>query len=174
MHSLDIRRAAEAAAGDLEHCALAELCAVAVCPAYACRAEQVAVGIGDQAALRSGTGDKDFLDLVETAHLTFKGAADGEIAFGVISLPRELRGRRAVAGAVANIEEALQCAKDNPSTTGGRVVLKASYAIAPDFFNSLLGADRVEAENPKMAYGFSCRTHRCFGAMSTLPAPRLL
>jgi hypothetical protein len=27
-------------------------------------------------------GDKDFLDLVETAHLTFKGAADGEIAFG--------------------------------------------------------------------------------------------
>lgn len=25
--------------------------------------------------------DKDFLDLVETAHLTFKGAADGEIAF---------------------------------------------------------------------------------------------
>ena len=26
--------------------------------------------------------DKDFLDLVETAHLTFKGAADGEIAFG--------------------------------------------------------------------------------------------
>ena len=55
MHSLDIRRAAEAAAGDLEHCALAELCAVAVCPAYACRAEQFAVGIGDQAALRSGT-----------------------------------------------------------------------------------------------------------------------
>ena len=29
-------------------------------------------------------GDKDFLDLVETAHLTFKGAADGEIAFGAL------------------------------------------------------------------------------------------
>jgi hypothetical protein len=29
--------------------------------------------------------DKDFLDLVETAHLTFKGAADGEIAFGASS-----------------------------------------------------------------------------------------
>jgi len=28
--------------------------------------------------------DKDFLDLVETAHLTFKGAADGEIAFGAL------------------------------------------------------------------------------------------
>jgi hypothetical protein len=29
-------------------------------------------------------GDKDFLDLVETAHLTFKGAADGEIVFGAL------------------------------------------------------------------------------------------
>ena len=28
--------------------------------------------------------DKDFLDLIETAHLTFKGAADGEIAFGAL------------------------------------------------------------------------------------------
>ena len=28
--------------------------------------------------------DKDFLDLVETAHLTFKGAVDGEIAFGAL------------------------------------------------------------------------------------------
>ena len=28
--------------------------------------------------------DKDFLDLVETAHLTFKGAPDGEIAFGAL------------------------------------------------------------------------------------------
>ena len=28
--------------------------------------------------------DKDFLDLVEEAHLTFTGAADGEIAFGAL------------------------------------------------------------------------------------------
>ena len=28
--------------------------------------------------------DKDFLDLVETAHLTFKGATGGEIAFGAL------------------------------------------------------------------------------------------
>ena len=28
--------------------------------------------------------DKDFLNLVETAHLTFKDAADGEIAFGAL------------------------------------------------------------------------------------------
>ena len=31
----------------------------------------------------------------------------------IISSPRELRGRRAVAGAVANIEEALQCAESD-------------------------------------------------------------
>ena len=28
--------------------------------------------------------DNDFLDLIEEAHLTFKGAADGEIAFGAL------------------------------------------------------------------------------------------
>ena len=28
--------------------------------------------------------DKDFLDLIETAHLTFKGATDGEITFGAL------------------------------------------------------------------------------------------
>jgi hypothetical protein len=29
--------------------------------------------------------DNDFLDLVEEAHLTFKGSADGEIAFGALN-----------------------------------------------------------------------------------------
>src|ERR1700676_79923 len=33
---------------------------------------------------RDGRLGQDFLDLVETAHLTFKGAADGEIAFGAL------------------------------------------------------------------------------------------
>jgi hypothetical protein len=28
--------------------------------------------------------DNDFLDLVEEAHLSFKGAADGEIAFSAV------------------------------------------------------------------------------------------
>ena len=35
--------------------------------------------------------DKDFLDLVETAHLTFKGAADGEIAFGALNAKAKQR-----------------------------------------------------------------------------------
>ena len=50
--------------------------------------------------------DKDFLDLVETAHLTFKGAADGEIAFGALKgfldvpppHPRRLGVRRVLVG----------------------------------------------------------------------------
>jgi hypothetical protein len=49
--------------------------------------------------------DKDFLDLVETAHLTFKGAADGEIAFGALKgfrcslqRPRRLGLRRVLVG----------------------------------------------------------------------------
>lgn len=33
--------------------------------------------------------DNDFLDLVEESHLTFKGSADGEIAFGALKgIPR--------------------------------------------------------------------------------------
>jgi hypothetical protein len=31
------------------------------------------------------TWDNDFLDLVEPAHLTFKGKTDGEIAFGALN-----------------------------------------------------------------------------------------
>ena len=41
--------------------------------------------------------DNDFLDLVEEAHLTFTGAADGEIAFGALkasSIPARLAGWR--------------------------------------------------------------------------------
>ena len=36
------------------------------------------------ACRRDGRLGQSFLDLVETAHLTFKGAADGEIAFGAL------------------------------------------------------------------------------------------
>ena len=49
--------------------------------------------------------DNDFLDLIEEAHLTFKGAADGEIAFGalkgfldVLRRPRQLRLGRVLVG----------------------------------------------------------------------------
>ena len=51
-----------------------------------------------------------------------------------------------------------------------------SISLQPSLVSGFIGlaADRVEGDLPKMAYGFGCRTHRCFGAMSTLPAPRLL
>ena len=50
--------------------------------------------------------DNDFLDLIEEAHLTFKGAADGEIAFGraeglprcPLRRPRRLRLRGVLVG----------------------------------------------------------------------------
>ena len=42
--------------------------------------------------------DKDFLDLVETAHLTFKGAADGEIAFGALQAGLDIEYSRSSVG----------------------------------------------------------------------------
>ena len=35
--------------------------------------------------------DNDFLDLVEEAHLTFRGAANGEIAFGALAGQLDVR-----------------------------------------------------------------------------------
>jgi hypothetical protein len=64
--------------------------------------------------------DKDFLDLVETAHLTFKGAADG-------TRPPVVDG----------LSLALQAASSDTSTST-TATIQASYAIAPDFFNGLL------------------------------------
>jgi hypothetical protein len=98
--------------------------------------------------------DKDFLDLVETAHLTFKGAADGEIAFGalkgfldVATAPATARPARSSRGremmrttrppVVDGLSLALQAASSDTSTsTTARI--QASYAIVTDFFNGLL------------------------------------
>ena len=100
--------------------------------------------------------DKDFLDLVETAHLTFKGAADGEIAFGALKgfldvdaqapatarRPRSSRGREMMTRTtrppvVDGLSLALQAASSDTSTST-TATIPASYAIAPDFFNGLL------------------------------------
>ena len=98
--------------------------------------------------------DKDFLDLVETAHLTFKGAADGEIAFGALKgfldvrygtptarRPRSSRGREMMRTTRPPVVDwlslALQAASSDTSTST-TTTIQASYAIAPDFFNGLL------------------------------------
>ena len=96
--------------------------------------------------------DKDFLDLVETAHLTFKGAADGEIAFGALKgfldvrygtarRARSSRGREMMRttrpSVVDGLSLALQAASSDTSTST-TATIQASYAIVPDFFNGLL------------------------------------
>ena len=97
--------------------------------------------------------DKDFLDLVETAHLTFKGAADGENAFGALKGFLDVRYGTRDGSASAEfswegndendpapvmdgLSLALQTASSDTSTST-TATIQASYAIAPDFFNGL-------------------------------------
>jgi hypothetical protein len=103
--------------------------------------------------------DKDFLDLVETAHLTFKGAADGEIAFGALKSFLDVRYGTRDGSACAEFSWEGNDENDPASGRGwvvlgtaGRLVghfyihnatIQASYAIVPDFFNGLLGARRL-------------------------------
>jgi hypothetical protein len=99
---------------------------------------------------------KDFLDLVETAHLTFKGAADGEIVFGALKGFLDVRYgtrdgsacaefswegmMRTIRPPVADgLSLALQAASSDTSTYT-TATIQASYAIVPAFFNGLLGA----------------------------------
>src|ERR1700722_6535837 len=97
--------------------------------------------------------DKDFLDLVETAHLTFKGAADGEIAFGALKGFLNVRYGTRDDSACAEfswggndendpasgrgwLSLALQAASsDTSKSTTARI--QASYAIVTDFFNGV-------------------------------------
>ena len=98
--------------------------------------------------------DKDFLDLVETAHLTFKGAADGEIAFGALKGFLDVRYGTRDGSACAefswegNDENDPACgrgwvalappAASSDTSTSTTATIQASSANAPDFFNGLL------------------------------------
>ena len=121
--------------------------------------------------------DKDFLDLVETAHLTFKGAADGEIAFGALKSfldvrygtatvrrARSSRGREMMRTTrppvVDGLSLALQAASSDTSTST-TATIQASYAIVPDFFNGLLEEQKTPAQSsPKMRFGKSAGSER--------------
>lgn len=93
--------------------------------------------------------DNDFLDLIEEAHLTFKGAADGEIAFGALKGFLDVRygardgsacaefsweGQPAAADGLSSVPPAASSATSTSITP----TIQASSANAPDFFNSLL------------------------------------
>ena len=98
-------------------------------------------------------GTKDSLDLVETAHLTFKGAADGEIAFGALKGFLDVRYGTRDGSACA--EFSWEGNENDPTSGRGWVVLGTAGrlvghfyihngedsgfgAIVPDFFNGLL------------------------------------
>jgi hypothetical protein len=98
--------------------------------------------------------DNDFLDLIEEAHLTFKGAADGEIAFGALKGFLDVRYGASDGSACAEFsweghdENVPACGRGwAVFGTAGRLVghstsitptIQASSANAPDFFNTLL------------------------------------
>ena len=102
--------------------------------------------------------DKDFLDLVETAHLTFKDAADGEIAFGALKGFLDVRYGTRDGSACAEFSWEgndendpasgrgwAQQAASSDTSKSTTATIQASYAIAPDFFNGLLGLVPSEA-----------------------------
>src|SRR5690606_31472282 len=102
--------------------------------------------------------DNDFLDLVEKAHLSFKGAADGEIAFGALKGFLDVRYGARDGSACAEFSWEGQDENDPACGRGwaaigtaGRIVgtststtatIQASSARATDFFNALLGRSR--------------------------------
>ena len=109
--------------------------------------------------------DKGFLDLVETAHLTFKGAADGEIAFGALKGFLDVRyGARDGPARSSRAKEMMRTiqppvadglslapqAASSDTSTSTTATIQASYAIVPDFFNSLLGSTQTRAAGYRM------------------------
>ena len=100
----------------------------------------------------------DFLDLVEEAHLTFTGEADGEIAFGALKGFLDVRYGSRDGAACAEFswegydENDRACGRGWAAIgTAGRLVghftsttatIQTSSANAADFFNSLLEAGR--------------------------------
>ena len=76
-------------------------------------------------------GDKDFLDLVEMVHLTFKGTADGEIAFGALKGFLDVRYGTRDGSACAEFSwEGYD--ENDPASGRGWVVLGALQAASPD------------------------------------------
>ena len=98
--------------------------------------------------------DNEFLDLVEEAHLTFKGAADGEIAFGALKGFLDVRYGAREGAAYAEFsweghdENDPACGRGwaatappaawSATSSSTTATTPASSANPNDFFNSLL------------------------------------
>ena len=95
--------------------------------------------------------DKDFLDLVETAHLTFKGAADGEIAFGALKAFLDIEYSRSSVGFTCEGFDEMDEVRGGGSAellSDGSIEIEFAYhnrrrsrpqSQTRYFFNSLLG-----------------------------------
>src|SRR6187551_754284 len=108
--------------------------------------------------------DNDFLDLVEEAHLTLKGTADGEIVFGALKgffdvrygaasarPAQSSRGKATMRTIQHAVVDGLSLAPQDAwsaTSTSTTATIQASYASAPDFFNSLLGLFRYILVTP--------------------------
>ena len=77
--------------------------------------------------------DDEFLELVEQAHLTFKGAADGEIAFGALKGFLDVRyGARAGAACAEFSWEGHD--DDHPASGRGWVIIGTAGRLVGHFF----------------------------------------
>lgn len=77
--------------------------------------------------------DNDFLDLVEEAHITFQGAADGEIAFGAIKGLLDVRYGARDGSACA--EFSWDDSDDNdPASSRGWAMLATAGRLVGQFF----------------------------------------
>ena len=87
--------------------------------------------------------DKDFLDLVETAHLTFKGAADGEIVFGAVKGFLDVR---------YGTRDGSACASSR-----GREMMRTTRPPVADGLSLALQAASSDTSNPqRRRLGFVC------------------
>ncbi len=127
------------------------------------------------------TWDDDFLDLVEQAHLTFKGKSDGEIAFGALKGFLAVRYGARDGSACAEFsweghdenDPACGCgwamvgtgAGSSATSTSTMATTQASFADAPELFNSVprscpklihiktLGTSEIEKVDRQMNVG---------------------
>jgi hypothetical protein len=110
--------------------------------------------VGRWRIVEMDTWDKDFLDLVEKAHITFRGRANGEIAFGAptaismsVTAPAKVRPARSSPGkattkaipSVAAVgSSTAPLAVSSAISISTKATTLASSPNVTDFFNSLL------------------------------------
>ena len=114
--------------------------------------------IGRWRIVEADLWDRDYLDLVEPAYMTFAKNGRGEFAFGAINATMELRyGQRIVffnwTGSTKATRPAAQVPPNLKTTAPSKSSYRSTTATTPsskraanDFFNSLLVTDKLLAK----------------------------